>query len=99
MISEAYSVLSNEKRRSYYDKHGTVEGVDDAAEASEFMDEVFSMFFSTEGMASPFSDMDDFIKILEGDNDKRTRKMFRDLGKGYRPKGGRAGLAAKKKEK
>lgn len=63
------------------------------------MDEVFSMFFSTGGMASPFTDMDDFIKILEGDNDKRTRKMFRDLGKGYRPKGGRAGLAAKKKEK
>lgn len=40
--------------------------------------------------------MDDFIKILEGDNDKKTRKMFRDLGRGYRPKGGRAGIQARK---
>jgi len=63
------------------------------------MDEVFSMFFTKGGMASPFDDIDDFIKILEGDNDKRTRKMFRDLGKGYRSKGGRAGISAKKKEK
>jgi DnaJ-class molecular chaperone len=97
VISEAYSVLSNEKRRAYYDKHGTVEGVDDAADAQEFMDEVFTMFFSAGDMHSPFSDFDEFIKILEGDNDKRTRKMFRDLGKGYRPKGGRTGLAARQK--
>ena len=62
------------------------------------MDEVFSMFFTTGDKHSPFSDFDDFIKILEGDNDKRTRKMFRDLGKGYRPRGGRAGLAAKKQQ-
>jgi len=33
IISEAYSVLSNEKRRAYYDKNGTIEGADDDAEA------------------------------------------------------------------
>jgi len=89
-------VLSNEKRRAFYDKHGTIEGVDDAAEAQEFMDEVFSMFFTGGSKVSPFDDIDDFIKILEADNNKRTRKMFGDLGKAYRPKGGRAGLAARK---
>jgi hypothetical protein len=56
------------------------------------MDEVFTMFFSTGGKSSSFEDFDDFIKILEGDNDKKSRKMFRDLGRSYRPKGGRAGL-------
>jgi hypothetical protein len=53
------------------------------------MDEVFNMFFDG-------GDMDEFIRILEGDNDKKTRKMFRDLGKNYRPRAGRAGLAARK---
>jgi len=28
-VSEAYSILSNEKRRKYFDKHGTIEGEDD----------------------------------------------------------------------
>ena len=28
-LSEAYSVLSNEKRRAYFDKHGKMEGEDD----------------------------------------------------------------------
>ena len=59
------------------------------------MDEVFTMFFGT-GKKSSFADMDDFINILEGDNDKKTRKMFRELGRSYRPKGGRAGLQARK---
>jgi|LakMenEpi03Aug12_release.lakeMendotaPanAssembly.Ray.scaffolds.fasta_scaffold1097350_2 hypothetical protein len=56
------------------------------------MDEVFTMFFSTGGKSNSFEDFDDFIKILEGDNDKKSRKMFRELGRSYRPKGGRAGL-------
>ena len=68
--------------------------MEDAADAEGFMDEVFTMFFS--GSSNAFTDMDDFIKILEGDNDKKTRKMFRDLGRNYRPKGGRAGLSQKK---
>ena len=41
-------MLSNEKRRAYYDKFGTVEGSEDA-EHMNFaeMDDLFDMMFST----------------------------------------------------
>ena len=91
IISEAYSVLSNEKRKKFYDKHGKIDEGDDADDAG-FMDEVFTMFFGGGKGGSSFDDFDDFIHILEGDNDKKSRKLFRELGRQARPKGGRAGL-------
>jgi len=37
-VSEAYSILSNEKRKKYFDKHGSMEGEDDNID----FDDVFS---------------------------------------------------------
>ena len=44
--------------------------------------------------------IDDFIHILEGDDERAFKKMFRDMGKGYRgkpqkPTKGRARKAGK----
>jgi len=86
-------VLSNEKRKSYYDKYGTIEGEDelgDMGDAAEFMDDLLGMFFGgSSSSSSAFMEMDDFITILEGDNDRATRKIYRDLGRNYRPGAGR----------
>lgn len=101
LVSEAYSILSNEKRRKYFDKNGTIEGEEDCVD----MDDIFKDIFKTGNSGSfnfQFDDMfDDFITVLEGGkaDSKQFSKMFRDLGKGYRakpkgrvrpPKGGKA---------
>ena len=92
LVSEAYSILSNEKRRKYFDKHGTIEGEDDCVD----MDDIFKDIFKSGGGSSfsfQFDDMfEDFISVLEGGraDSKQFSKLFRDLGKGYRapkPKG------------
>jgi len=59
--------LSNEKRRKYFDKHGTMEGEDDCVD----MDDIFKDIFKSGGGGSAFSfefdDMfEDFISVLEG---------------------------------
>jgi DnaJ-class molecular chaperone len=87
-ISEAYAVLSNPQRRKKYDlwgETGTDEGLD------EGMDDVFSQMFGDMddlfgmgSMGGGMDDIDEFIKILEGDNVKSFNMMFRDLGKNYR---------------
>ena len=55
------------------------------------MDDVFSQMFGDMDdlfgmgpMGGGMDDIDEFIKILEGDNVKSFNKMFRDLGKNYR---------------
>ena len=84
-VSEAYSILSNEKRRKYFDKHGTIEGEDDYLD----MDDIFKDMFKKGGMSFSFEDMfDDFSDVLRGgrSESKAFSKLFKDLGKGYRPK-------------
>lgn len=109
-ISAAYSVLSNEEKRAYYDRTGRVGDDDDEmADAEAFMEDVMRQFFGG-GMDGDF---DQFITVLEGgSSDKAFRKMFRELGRGarikYRPqmnarkaaalnKGGAAGRKALQK--
>lgn len=93
-ISEAYTVLSNEKRRAYYDKYGTVEGSDEEmSDMASFMDDLLNSFFgkgpkNSSGDFGIFDDFDDFINILESANDKATRKMFKELGRNARPGAG-----------
>lgn len=93
-VSEAYSILSNEKRKNYFDKYGTIEGEDDQVD----FDDIFSGMFGKgggQGMSFSFSfdDMfDDFSDVLRGGraDSKAFNKMFKDLGKGARikqPKG------------
>ena len=87
-ISEAYAVLSNPQRRKKYDlwgETGNDDGLDDG------MDDVFAQMFGDMDdlfgmgpMGGGMDDIDEFIKILEGDNIKQFNKMFRDLGKNYR---------------
>ena len=84
-------MLSNEKSRAYYDKHGTVEGSDeDMTDMASFMDDLLNSFFGKGGSGGfcAFDDFDEFIHILEGGNDKATRKMFRELGRNARPGAG-----------
>ena len=84
-ISGAYSVLSNEQKRAYYDKHGRVEGSDeDMQESDAFMDDLMRQFFG--GGGDTFDDFDEFIAVLEGGSDKAFRKMFREMGKATRIK-------------
>ena len=81
-------MLSNEKRRAYFDKYGTVEGSDeDMADMNGFFDDLFSSMFGGKGGGgvNMFEDFDEFINILEKGNDKATRKMFRELGRNARP--------------
>ena len=65
---------------------------DDAMDDSEmFGDDIFKHMFGDMndlfgGVGDEMEDLDEFIKILEGDNVKSFNKMFRDLGKGYRMK-------------
>ena len=89
LVSEAYSVLSNEKRRAYFDKHGTIEGDDDVVD----MDDIFKEMFGSMGGEFSFmfggeggDNFDEFISMLEGGRaeSKMFKQMFRDLGKGYR---------------
>ena len=107
-VSEAYSILSNEKRRKYFDKHGTMEGEDDAIN----MDDLFAEMFAGMGSGSggsfgfvfDFEDMfDDFADGLKGSKESKAfSKMFKDLEKGAKrsakPKG-RAGRATANKKK
>jgi molecular chaperone DnaJ len=68
-ISEAYAVLSNPDRRKKYDLWGqTSQDNDEDAFFSEFFDDMFGgdMTFGFGGL----DDMEEFIKILEGDNVK-----------------------------
>lgn len=44
-VSEAYSILSNEKRKNYFDKYGTIEGEDDQVD----FDDIFSGMFGKGG--------------------------------------------------
>ena len=92
-ISEAYSILSNEKRRKFFDKHGTMEGEEDLVD----MDDIFKDLFggSSFGGGSSFmsfemDDFDDFVSMLEGSSSdaKSFKKLFRDLGRGYKMPGG-----------
>ena len=86
LVSEAYSILSNEKRRKYFDKNGTIEGEEDCVD----MDDIFKDIFKGSGSFNfQFDDMfDDFITVLEGGraDSKQFSKIFKDLGKGYRSK-------------
>lgn len=82
-VSEAYSILSNEKRRKYFDKYGTIEGEEDTVD----MDDIFKNIFKGGGMSFSFEDMfDDFSDVLRGGkaDSKSFNKMF--MGKGFRAK-------------
>lgn len=84
-VSEAYSILSNDKRRKYFDKHGTIEGEDDCVD----MDDIFKDIFKGGSMSFSFDDFfDDFSDVLKGGKaeSRSFNKMFRDMGKGYRAK-------------
>ena len=60
-ISAAYSVLSNEEKRAYYDRTGRVADDDDEmADADAFMDDILRQFFGG-GMGDGF---DEFITVL-----------------------------------
>lgn len=91
MVSEAYSILSNEKRKSYFDKHGCMEGEDDQVD----FDDIFSQMFGKAGASFTFSFdemFDDFSDVLKGSrqDNKAFKKLFKDLGRGARikqPKG------------
>lgn len=76
-------MLSNDKRRAYYDKHGTIEGEEDGADMDSFFEDLFKGGF---GADIVIDDFDEFMNVLEGGNDKAFRKLFRDLGRGYRQK-------------
>lgn len=93
-MSEAYSILSNEKRRKYFDKHGTMEGEEDNID----FDDVFKEMFSGPGsFTMNFEDMfDDFTDLLKGSKkeQKEFNKMMRELGKPQKKKG-RAGRGKK----
>ena len=93
-ISAAYSVLSNEEKRAYYDRTGRVADDDDEmADAEAFMDDIMRSFFGG-GMGDDF---DEFISVLEGgSNDKAFRKIFRELGRSARPKNNRPQMNARK---
>jgi uncharacterized protein (DUF1015 family) len=86
--------LSNEERRSFFDKHGM--SPEDAENDQNFtggLDDMFNMMFGGNkgGASFTFSmdaDFDDFINILEGGDNKSFKNMFSDLGKGYRKRGG-----------
>jgi hypothetical protein len=104
-VSEAYSILSNEKRRKYFDKHGTMEGEDDAIN----MDDLFAEMFAgmgggaSFGFTFDFEDMfEDFADGLKGSKESKAfSKMFKDLEKSAKraskPKG-RAGRATANKK-
>ena len=72
-ISEAYSILGNEERRTFFDKHGM--SPEDAENDQDFagggLDDLFNMMFGGGKGGPSFSfsmdaDFDDFIDILEG---------------------------------
>ena len=87
-ISEAYAVLSNPDRRKKYDMWGQT-SQDDGTEP-DFSDIFDDLFGGGMGFGfGDFDEMDDFINILEQDNTKSFKQMFRGLGKNYRQKGGR----------
>jgi hypothetical protein len=53
------------------------------------MDDIFKDMFKKGGMSFSFEDMfDDFSDVLRGgrSESKAFNKLFKDLGKGYRPK-------------
>lgn len=87
-ISEAYSILSNEKQRAYYDKYGSVEGSEDFMESQSFMDDLMAQMFGGKGGMGfdLFGDdgFDEFISVIEGGSDKAFRSMFREMGKNSR---------------
>ncbi len=86
-ISEAYTVLGNQERRSHYDKYGTVMGDNDDDEA--FFKEFESMFFGNKGgfKEGSMDDFDMFAEFMAGDDlsEKMFTSMFKDLGANYRP--------------
>ena len=100
-VSEAYSVLSNEERRSFFDKHGM--SPEDAENDQNFtggLDDLFNTMFGGGKGGTTFtfsmdSDFDDFINILEGGDNKSFKKMFQDMGKGYRKKGNASSKAVR----
>ena len=64
-------MLSNEKRREYFDKYGTVEGSDeDMTDMQDFMEEMLNSFFGKGAGKDPFDDFEDLISMLEKGNDK-----------------------------
>ena len=66
-------MLSNEKRRAYFDKYGTVEGSEeDMTDMQDFMEEMMNSFFGkdSKGGMDPFDDFEDLISMLEKGNDK-----------------------------
>ena len=92
-ISEAYSCLANEERRTFYDKHGkSPEDAENDADFTGGLDDMFNMMFGGGGGGkggptftfSMDADFDDFSNILEGNDERAFKKMFRDMGKGYR---------------
>mmetsp|Transcript_18015 Transcript_18015/g.30679 ORF Transcript_18015/g.30679 Transcript_18015/m.30679 type:complete len:189 (+) Transcript_18015:163-729(+) len=88
-ISEAYAVLSNPNRRKRYDLYGETQEDEGMEDAFSGMDDLFSFF--GKGGSGMFGgeedDFEDFIKILEQDNVKQFKTMFRGLGKNYRMRG------------
>ena len=92
LISEAYSVLSNPKRRAYYDKHGMTE--EDAMNEGDYgfssggfssaFDDIFSGGGFNFGFMDDDDDMEDFMDKL---SKEQFKGMFKDLGKNYRSLG------------
>ena len=80
-ISEAYAILSNPKRRQRYDMFG------DTGEDGDDFDDIFGDLFG--GMADfgpgagSFDDFEQFMEMLEKDNIKSFKQVFRTLGKNY----------------
>ena len=102
-VSEAYSILSNEKRRQYFDRHGSMEGEDDAINMDDVFAQMFAGMGANFGFVFDFEDMfEDLAAGLKGSKESKAfSKMFKDLEKSAKraskPKG-RAGRATANKK-
>lgn len=100
-ISEAYAILSNPQRKKKYDMWGETsadDGFDDMD--GDVFTQMFGDLFGGSGgfSASTFeqdSDFEEFVHILEQDNIKSFKSMFRNLGKNYKVPKGKNGMRSR----